>query len=67
MTLERHSQDAHQLTLHLTETHGKEKICLVGHSGGRVLGLELAHRYLQDRFGLKTLYPVILCSNAWTH
>ncbi len=46
MTLERHVEDAHQLTVYLKETLGKDKIFLVGHSWGSVLGVELAQRAL---------------------
>ena len=45
MTLERHVLDAHELTTHLKDTLRKQKIFLVGHSWGSVLGLELAQRY----------------------
>jgi len=48
MTLERHLEDAHELTLYIKETLGKERIFLVGHSWGSVLGLELARRYPDD-------------------
>ena len=48
MTLERHVEDAHELTLYIKETLGKERIFLVGHSWGSILGLELARRYPDD-------------------
>jgi pimeloyl-ACP methyl ester carboxylesterase len=48
MTLERHVQDAHELTDHLKRHFGKERIFLVGHSWGSVLGVELAQRYPED-------------------
>ncbi len=48
MTLERHVEDAHELSLYIKETLGKERILLVGHSWGSVLGLELAQRYPED-------------------
>lgn len=48
MTVERHVLDAHELTRHLKGTLGKEKLLLVGHSWGSVLGVELAQRYPED-------------------
>jgi len=48
MTLEQHIQDAHELTTYLKEHFGKESLCLVGHSWGSVLGVELAQRYPED-------------------
>jgi len=48
MTLERHVLDAHELTAHLKEALRKQRIFLVGHSWGSVLGVELAQRYPDD-------------------
>lgn len=48
MTLERHLQDAHELSLHLKVTYGVEKVLLVGHSWGSILGVELAQRHPED-------------------
>lgn len=48
MTLERHVLDAHELTRHLLRALGKQKLLLVGHSWGSVLGVELAQRYPDD-------------------
>jgi pimeloyl-ACP methyl ester carboxylesterase len=48
MTLERHVLDAHELTAHLQSTMPWQRILLVGHSWGSVLGVELAQRYPDD-------------------
>lgn len=48
MTLERHVQDAHELTDHLKAAFRKQRLLLVGHSWGSVLGVELAQRYPDD-------------------
>jgi pimeloyl-ACP methyl ester carboxylesterase len=44
MTIEQFVQDAIELIQYLLKTHNKEKIYLVGHSWGTVLGLELTQR-----------------------
>ncbi len=38
MTLERHVLDAHELTAHLKDTLRKQRVLLIGHSRGSVLG-----------------------------
>jgi len=48
MTFERFLQDAHELTQHLKERFGQERIYLLGHSWGTQLGIRLAARHPED-------------------
>jgi proline iminopeptidase len=48
MTLERFIEDAHELTGHLKQIYGRERLFLVGHSWGSIMGMELISRYPDD-------------------
>jgi pimeloyl-ACP methyl ester carboxylesterase len=48
MTLSQQVQDAHELTEILKERFNKEKIYILGHSWGTVLGIELISDYPED-------------------
>ena len=48
MTIEQILSDAHELVGYLKESFGKEKIYLLGHSWGTILGALLASRYPED-------------------
>jgi len=48
MTFEQFLQDAHELTQHLKERFGQERIYLLGHSWGTQLGIRLAARHPED-------------------
>ena len=48
MTIEQILSDAHELIGYLKESFGKEKIYLLGHSWGTILGALLASRYPED-------------------
>jgi len=48
MTIEQILSDAHELVGYLKKSFGKEKIYLLGHSWGTLLGSLLASRYPQD-------------------
>ena len=48
MTVERIISDAHELVGYLKKSFGKEKIYLLGHSWGSMLGALLASRYSED-------------------
>jgi pimeloyl-ACP methyl ester carboxylesterase len=48
MTLEQFVSDGHELTAYLKQRFHQEKIFLVGHSFGSLLGAMLAQRYPQD-------------------
>ncbi|WP_266157854.1 alpha/beta fold hydrolase [Dyella silvatica] len=45
MTIERMVDDAEELVSYLRKTYGRQKIVLVGHSWGTVLGVKLAQRH----------------------
>ncbi|MBN1962508.1 MAG: alpha/beta hydrolase [Deltaproteobacteria bacterium] len=47
MNVEQIISDAHELILHLTKRFHKNKIFLVGHSWGSILGIELVRRHPQ--------------------
>lgn len=48
MTLEQFIKDTHELTLHLKQKYGKDKIFLLGHSWGSYLGIKAAAQYPDD-------------------
>jgi proline iminopeptidase len=48
MTLEQFINDAHELVSWLKTTYNKEKIYVLGHSWGSVLGVNLVQRYPED-------------------
>src|SRR5690606_8881641 len=48
MTLEQFINDAHELVTWLKTTYKKEKIYVLGHSWGSVLGVNLVQRYPED-------------------
>ena len=48
MTIEQILSDAHELVDYLKKSFGKEKIYLLGHSWGSMLGALLASRYPED-------------------
>lgn len=48
MTFERFLEDAHELTGHLKDRFGQDRIYLMGHSWGSQLGLRLAARHPED-------------------
>ncbi len=48
LTIEQILSDAHELVGYLKESFGKEKIYLLGHSWGTILGALLASRYPED-------------------
>ncbi len=50
MTMEQFVRDAHELTVYLKRRYGREKIALLGHSWGTVIGMQLAERYPEDYF-----------------
>lgn len=47
-TIDRFIEDAHEITLYLKEKFEKEKIFILGHSWGSLLGISTAHRYPND-------------------
>jgi len=59
MTLEQFVSDAHDLTLALKERFEQEKIYLLGHSLGTVLGMMLIHEYPGDYHGYVGVGQVI--------
>jgi pimeloyl-ACP methyl ester carboxylesterase len=48
MTLEQFVRDAHEVTQVVKQRFGREKLYLVGHSWGAILGILTAHRYPED-------------------
>lgn len=48
MTLDQFVEDAHQLVTYLKKELSVQKIVLVGHSWGTVLGMELVNKYPED-------------------
>ena len=52
MTVDRFIADTHELTQHLKEEFSREKIYLVGHSWGTLIGMRAAHRYPEDYYAL---------------
>jgi pimeloyl-ACP methyl ester carboxylesterase len=50
MALEQLIRDGHELTSYLQQRFGQEKIYLVGHSFGTLLGSRLAQRFPQDYY-----------------
>jgi pimeloyl-ACP methyl ester carboxylesterase len=59
LTLERLLGDTHELIVYLKEKFGKEKIFLVGHSFGSVLGLYTVMHYPGDLYGYIGMGQVI--------
>ena len=52
MNIDQFISDTHELTQYLQGVYGREKIYLVGHSWGTLLGLRTAHRYPEDYYAL---------------
>ncbi len=48
MTLNQFVSDAHELTGYLKKRFGKEKISIMGHSWGTIVGMELVQAYPED-------------------
>ncbi|KYC45470.1 MAG: short chain dehydrogenase [Candidatus Methanofastidiosum methylothiophilum] len=50
MTIEQYVSDTHELTIYLKNKFGKEKIYLLGHSWGALLGIETVKNYPEDYY-----------------
>ena len=59
MTVERFIEDAHELVGYLKERFGAEKIYIVGHSWGSVLGMYLIDRYPEDFYAYVGIGQVV--------
>ena len=59
MTLAQFVEDAYQLTQYLKQKYNREKIYIIGHSFGTVLGMLLIQKYPQDYFAFAGVGQVV--------
>ena len=64
LTFDQFLGDAHELTKYLKSSFNKEKIYLVGHSWGSLIGSKLVYNYPEDFYGYISIGQVINCSSS---